>query len=97
MSLNSTARRSSWIDSLAYHGNFLVVFTSSETAIIYAGIPSWLPGLLAAGISKSQDKGRSLYRRSVGRAYHRLVKNKYTGQLVNDPTKVQELRQLFKQ
>lgn len=59
------------------------------TALIYGGpespIPSWLPGLIQAGTGG----------RSVGHAYHKLVRGKFPSQRVEGREKVQELRRMM--
>lgn len=86
---------SSWISSVSYlrtprGDSFLSIFTQDGKALLYGGpgapIPSWLPGLLSAGLGG----------RSVGRAYHRLVKGKYPYQRIEGKERVRELRRLMR-
>lgn len=57
------------------------------TALLYGPkVPSWVPGLVAAGTG----------RRSVGLAYNRLVKDKYDYQRVEGEDKVRELKEIMK-
>lgn len=61
----------------------------SHEALLYGGpefpIPSWLPGLVQAGTGG----------KSIGHAYHKLVKGKYPSQRVEGREKVQELRRMM--
>lgn len=81
--------RSSWIETVLYKstpaGRFLAIFLRTEpgqtpAALLYAGppsaLPSWLPGLLLAGIVKGRDETTGELRRSVGRAYNVLLKGR---------------------
>lgn len=58
-------------------------------ALLYGGpdspIPSWLSGLVQAGTGG----------KSVGHAYHKLVKGKYPSQRVEGRKKVEELRRML--
>lgn len=76
---------SSWIEDIRYRRfpdgrAYLGIFLRPEigegaepVALLYGPeIPSWLPGLIQAGAGK----------RSVGRAYHRLVKGRFPFQRV---------------
>jgi hypothetical protein len=100
---------SSWIDSILYKrttdGSYLAVFlkdtagvqsqapfetTPAEpVAFLYGGpespIPSWIPGLLAAGTG----------RRSVGLAYNKLLKGKYSYQRVEGRENVEALKEMM--
>ena len=92
--MTTTLKRSSWIDSIGYlrapdGQTYLAVFTISGSAILYQGVPSTLPGLIAAGRVKTKDRERL----SHGAAYNRLVKGQYIGQTVNNPKEVEYLRQ----
>lgn len=93
----SSVKSSSWISGIAYHEGFLVVFTCDNTAIIYNKVPSWLKGLVMAGMWKPQGvyDGKIKGYRSVGRAYCKLVKGKYASQVVRDQKEVETLRQMF--
>lgn len=98
----TTRVQSSWISSISYlplpsPGQGWVAFflhpkprvnscDDGETAILYGpDLPSWLPGLVTAGLGG----------KSIGRAYHRLVKGKYKGQTITGE-KVDELKRLMK-
>ncbi len=63
----STKHNSGWIDEVFYRNGFLVVFTHQNTAIIHAGVPSWVPGVMARG-------------KSSGVQYNRHVRGQYPGQ-----------------
>jgi hypothetical protein len=87
---------STWISSIAYRAGYLAVFIAPDhcpnsqvgripVAMLYAGTPSWLPGLLAAGTG----------RRSVGLAYNRLLKGRYAYQRIEGAAKIAELRKLM--
>lgn len=77
---------SSWISSIYYHSGYLVLFLrSDDAAMVYSGVPPWVPGLLAAGTG----------RRSIGLAYNRLVKGKYTYQRIDKLSRIRELQQLI--
>lgn len=57
-----------------------------QVAILYGpNLPSWLPGLVQAGTGG----------RSIGHAYHKLVKGKFPSQRVEGREKVQELRRMM--
>lgn len=57
------------------------------TALLYGPkVPSYLPGLVAAGTG----------RRSVGLAFNRLVKSKYTYQRVEGKEQVKKLKEMLK-
>ena len=77
--MTDTNKKSSWIRTIAYRNGFLAIVTNSHT-MLYAGVPSWVPGLLVAGTA----------RRSIGLAYNRLVKGRYEYERV-DTAKVMEL------
>lgn len=66
------------------------------TALLYGGpvmpLPSWLPGLIAAGRVKSAEGKVG----SPGAVYHRLVKEKFQGQMVKGADKVRELKEMMK-
>lgn len=106
-SLNS---RSSWISEALYKaapdGSSYLVFILKPsacpvdehnypipTALLYGGpetpLPSWVPGLVAGGVTK---EGKV----SPGRAYHLLVKGKYTGQTVRGEDNVRTLKEMMK-
>lgn len=57
-----------------------------QAAILYGPkLPSWLPGLVQAGTGG----------KSVGHAYHKLLRGKYPSQRVEGREQVQQLRQLM--
>lgn len=76
---------------------------SEPTAFLYGGpetpLPSWVPGLIAAGRAKVQSKKESKNRKgdpwSPGAVFHRLVKEKYQGQTIKG-AKVRELKEMMK-
>jgi hypothetical protein len=90
--------RSSWIHAVTYlprhdvNGKgFLLIFTREpgkpESVLTYADVPYYLKGLLLAG--KNGD-------RSIGRAYHRLLKGKFPAQQTyTSPGNVAELKKMF--
>lgn len=88
--MTTHTRSSSWISCLTYlrtsdGHRFIAIFTRDGGALLYRGIPSHLPGLLAAGTA----------RRSVGHAYHALLRGKgYEYQQI-PKEKVGELRQML--
>lgn len=99
----TTQVQSSWISSVSYlplptPGKGWVAFflhpkprvngcDDGPSAILYGPeLPSWLPGLVTAGLGG----------KSIGRAYHRLVKGKYKGQTIKGQAKVDELKRLMK-
>lgn len=115
----SMSSRSSWIDSVLYKAckdgaRYLALVLKTEPgkepkALLYGGpekpIPSWIPGLVAAGTPKSEDedKGegegqgvRVRVRHSSGRAYHRLIKDQYPCQVVEGEDRVRELKEMMK-
>lgn len=65
-------------------------------AFLYGGpvtpLPSWVPGLVAAGRAGE----RSSERPSPGKVYHRLVKENYQGQVVKGKREVKELKEMMK-
>jgi len=90
---------SAWISSIAYRMGYLALFLRCEdihdppVALLYGPsledirpIPSWLPGLLAAGTGK----------RSIGRAYNTLVKGRYAYQRVEGWKQVADLRRMMR-
>lgn len=85
---------SSWITSIRYrnvegsgHTGYLAVFTSHGDALLHGNVPSYLAGLVQAG------KGG----RSVGSAYHSLIRSKgYPYQHVTDTKAVRELREMMR-
>lgn len=85
---------SSWIESIRYKklpdgSSYVAIFLKRDEALLYGGpdspIPSWLPGLVQAGTGG----------RSVGHAYHKLVKGKFPSQRIEGAEKVQELRRIM--
>lgn len=103
----SLSSRSSWIDSVLYKAckdgsRYLALVLKTEPgkepkALLYGGaespIPSWVPGLVAAGTPKSED---GAVRHSTGRAYHRLIKDRYPCQVVEGEDKVRELKEMMR-
>lgn len=102
---------SSWISSMAYKSlpdgsAYLVLFLKSKervngcvdepSALLYGGpatpLPSWVPGLVAAG---RVGEGAS-ERPSPGKVFHRLVKEKYQGQVVKGRENVERLKEMMK-
>ena len=69
---------------------------SEPTAFLYGGpktpLPSWVPGLVAAG---KAGEGSST-RPSPGKVYHRLVRENYQHQTVKGQDKVRELKEMMK-
>lgn len=69
---------------------------SEPTALLYGGpetpLPSWVPGLVAAGRVKTQDGELN----SPGAVYHRLIREKYQGQKIEGKDKVRELKEMMK-
>lgn len=103
--------RSSWISSLAYKSlpdgsSYLALFLKPRTrangvqdepqALLYGGpttpLPSWVPGLIVAGNAKT-SKGET---GSPGAVYHRLVKEKYQGQVIKGKDKIRDLKEMMK-
>lgn len=62
--MTTLAHRSTWLSSALYHAGYLTLFLLDGTALLYAAVPPWIPGLLSA-------------HRSPGRAYNLLVKGNY--------------------
>lgn len=63
-----------------------------EKAFLYGpDLPSWVPGLIAAGRVKTAEGEIN----SPGAAYHRLVKGKYQGQTVKGKENVEQLREMM--
>lgn len=61
--------------------------SEAPTALLYTGVPSYLPGLLQAGLGG----------RSIGRAYNLLLKGKgYPEQTVTGRREVAELKEMMK-
>lgn len=79
---------STWIREIGYRNGYLAVFTHGTRgqlkAMLYAGVPSWVPGLVKAGTG----------RRSAGLAYNRLVKGQYEYRAV-EGEKAEELREMM--
>lgn len=81
MPTTNLSARSSWIHSISYfHAPdgtpYLAVFTKSNSAFLYRNIPSYLPGLITAGLWKetSDAPGHTGGYWSVGRAFHRYLR-----------------------
>lgn len=76
MTVNTFEPSSSWLECLTYvpsistphEGIFIVMVTDSPSCYLYQ-VPSWLPGLVLAGVYSD-----TCQRRSVGRAYVKRVK-----------------------
>lgn len=102
---------SSWISSMAYKSlpdgsAYLALFLKSRSrvngcqdeprALLYGGpetpLPSWVPGLVAAGRAGEGTSERP----SPGRVYHRLVKEKYQGQVVRGKEQVRQLKEMMR-
>lgn len=84
------ALQSSWILRVGYRRGFLALFLRDGSALLYGGpetpVPSWVPGLIAAGTG----------RRSPGTAYHRLVRGKYDCNRV-PATRIGELKAMMEE
>lgn len=80
--MTTLAHRSTWLSSALYHAGYLTLFLLDGTALLYANVPSWVVGLIAA-------------HKSPGRAYNLLVKSKYVYQKLT-AEQTQELRSLAK-
>ncbi len=73
-------------------------------ALLYGGpgaeLPSWLPGLIAAGRAKTKSgkghKDRKGNPWSPGAVYHRMVRGKYQGQRVEGKENVKRLKEMMK-
>lgn len=65
-------------------------------ALLYGGpktpLPSWVPGLVAAGRVTSKE-GKVP---SPGAVYHRLIKEQYQGQVVRGERQVRQLKEMMK-
>lgn len=66
------------------------------SALLYGGpetpLPSWVPGLVAAGRAGEGTSERP----SPGKVFHRLVREKYRGQVVRGKEKVRQLKEMMK-
>lgn len=88
--MTTSTPSSKWISAFTYRRTsdgqrYLAIFTLGGDAMLYRGVPSHLPGLLAAGTA----------RRSVGHAYHVLLRGKgYEYQHVAK-SEVGELKQML--
>lgn len=91
--------RSSWIAEVLYRAcpdgrTYMAIFKHTSPgeepeALLYGpDIPSYLPGLVQAGVIKDG-------RHSVGRAYNKHVKGKYPYQSVKGAEKVKKLRAMM--
>lgn len=82
---------SSWISSIAYkrigEESYVAVFLKNRSeAMLYGpNLPSWLPGLVQAGTGG----------KSVGHAYHKLLRGKFPYQKVEGQEKVRELKEMM--
>lgn len=99
MAFTDTHTRSSWIDAVGYVSTLdmsaLAIFThvkSQPVAILYANVPSHLPGLLVSGRVTAKDDGEL----SVGATYARLVKGKYASQTIEGAEEVNKLKEMMK-
>lgn len=93
----NTSIPSSWISDVLYTRTpdgqtFLALVLAPRgsqgvpSALLYSGVPSYLPGLLQAGLGG----------RSIGRAYHRLLRGKgYPEQTVVGEKEVGELKNMI--
>jgi hypothetical protein len=103
---------STWISAIRYRrtpdgSRFLALFLrrtepgDEPVALLYAGdslsLPSWLPGLLSAGIVSGRDEASGSLKRSVGRAYNRLLKGRsdIRYQRIEGRERVAELRRMM--
>jgi len=88
--MTSLSSRSTWLSSALYHADrtvntkrgYLTLFLRDGTALLYASVPSYIPGLIAA-------------HRSPGRAYNLLVKSKYPYQHL-DREQARELKEMIR-
>lgn len=76
MTVNTFEPSSSWLESLTYvpsasqsHEGVLIVMVQPSPSCYLYQVPSWLPGLVLAGVHSD-----TCQRRSVGRAYVKRVK-----------------------
>lgn len=83
---------STWISSIAYRSlpdgsAYLAIFPRDNShALLYGpNTPSYLPGLLAAGTGK----------RSIGLAYNRLLKGKYSYQRIEGESAIAQLKAML--
>lgn len=90
---------SSWISEVLYLAcpdgrSYMAIFKSTPPgeipeAMLYGpNVPSWLPGLLQAGVTKDG-------KHSVGKAYNKHVKGRYQYTSVKGRKEVAELRLMF--
>lgn len=80
--MTTLAHRSTWLSSALYHSGFLTLFLLDGTALLYASVPSYIPGLIAA-------------HRSPGRAYNLLVKGNYPYQHL-DRDQAAEIKEMIR-
>lgn len=101
MAITNTSDRSSWIEAIGYRRvdgprpmTSLAIFTrhkDTPAAILYVDIPSYLPGLLAAGHTTAKDDGEL----SIGATYSRLVRGKYPSQTIEGNEQVAQLMEIM--
>lgn len=101
----SLSLRSSWISQVLYKStpdghSYLAIVLKREPgdepiAYLYGpDIPSWVPGLLSAGIPKKTSEG---VEHSPGRAYWRLIRERgFKGQKVEGQEEVRKLKEMMK-
>lgn len=94
--MTTLAHRSTWLSSALYHADrtagatdcslsrcgYLTLFLLDGTALLYASVPSYIPGLIAA-------------HRSPGRAYNLLVKGNYPYQHL-DAAQAREIKEMIR-
>lgn len=80
--MTTLAHRSTWLSSALYHSGYLTLFLLDGTALLYANVPSYIPGLLSA-------------HRSPGRAYNLLVKGKHLYQRLN-AAQAREIKEMIR-
>lgn len=95
--------RSSWITSLSYFTapngtRYLAIFTQQHTAFVFANVPSYLPGLIAAGVWKYDDDRRNGHY-SPGRAFHRYLRSqpssRYARKYISTRAEMNELSNII--
>lgn len=85
---------SSWISSVVYKKvgdeSYIAIFLRDRPeALLYGGpespVPSWLPGLVQAGTGG----------KSIGHAYHKLLRGKFPCQTIKGEKEVKELKEMM--